>query len=208
MEALHAEYGDDIPKEERAREIFMVYWPTAAMGVLSASCAIGAQSMNSRRQGALEALYISAGNTIAEYQKKVIETIGEKRAENFTSEMDNDILKKNPPPVDDSMIARTGNGNELCYDRFSGRYFYSDMESIRRAFNDANRDLLRYNSVSVNEFYDCMNLDHTDAGYMLGWNVDCHEIQPAFSSQLAPNGKSCIVFGFATPPKTNYYQGW
>ncbi|WP_254556795.1 DUF6353 family protein, partial [Salmonella enterica] len=80
-----------------------------------------------------------------------IETLGEKKEKQIREEIDKDRIKKNP--VGKSEVIITGNGKTLCYDHTSGRYFESDMETIKRAVNTINKQMLDEMYVSLNDFY-------------------------------------------------------
>jgi hypothetical protein len=58
--------------------------------------------------------------------------------------------------------------------------------------------------VSLNEFYDELDLEHTGVGDELGWNIDGGKIDIYFSSQIAEDGRPCIVIDFDTPPRYGY----
>ena len=77
----------------------------------------------------------------------------------------------------------TDKGNTLCFDSLSGRYFKSDIDKIKRAVNNLNRELTYDMYVSLNDFYDELDLDHTKIGDELGWNLDDGLIDVYFGSQ-------------------------
>ncbi|MBQ5562679.1 MAG: hypothetical protein IIT39_04770 [Clostridia bacterium] len=73
--------------------------------------------------------------------------------------------------VESTAIVTTGYGDTLCYETLSGRYFYSDIEKIRAAVNRANKIILEESYISLNEFYDELDLGHTGIGDSIGWGV-------------------------------------
>ena len=58
--------------------------------------------------------------------------------------------------------------------------------------------------VSLNDFYDELGLDYTQVGRDLGWSVNDGLINIGFSSQLADDGRPCLVVDFSTPPKYKF----
>ena len=60
------------------------------------------------------------------------------------------------------------------------------------------------NYISLNDFYDELDLTNTGLGYELGWNIDRGYIEPKFSAQLDSDGKPCLVLDFETPPQSDY----
>ena len=62
------------------------------------------------------------------------------------------------------------------------------------------------NYVSLNEFYDELDLGHTTVGDDLGWNMENGFIEIYFSSQIADDGTPCIVVNYDVAPKYDYYK--
>ena len=93
----------------------------------------------------------------------------------------------------------------MCFDYMSGRYFESDIEAIRKAENELNKQMLHdlYGYASLNEFYDALGLDRVGMGDQLGWNVN-HLVDLSISSQISDDGRPCIVVGHDNAPKYNY----
>ena len=98
----------------------------------------------------------------------------------------------------------TQKGNSLCYDAFSGRYFYSDIEKIKRTENEFNRRLLQEDYLSLNEFYYELGLSGTYIGDRLAWRADRGLVETNFSAQLAEDGTPVLVLEFITPPSYDY----
>ena len=178
------------------------YIPAVVTGATSIACLIGANSVNARRNAALATAYTLSDSAMREYREKVIETIGEKKEKDVKDAIARDKIEKNPASNNEVII--TEKGNTLCYDGIFGRYFKSDMDTIKRAINAINRDIVSQMYVSLNEFYNEIGLSPVDIGYDLGWNIDDGQIDIDFSSQLAQDGTPCLVIGYNVAPKHNY----
>ena len=132
------------------------YIPAAITGAASISCIIGANSVNARRNAALAAAYNLSRSALTEYKEKVVETIGEKKAKSIKDKIAKDKIDKDPVSKTDVII--TGKGNTLCYDAFNSRYFYSDIDTIKKAINELNRRMLNEMYISLNDFYNELDL--------------------------------------------------
>lgn len=189
-------------------EIVKVAWkpyiPAMVTCVVSASCIIGASSVNARRNAAIATAYKLSETALTEYKEKVIETIGEKKEKTIREQIDKDHIEKNP--ASKNQIIMTGRGETLCYDTLSGRYFKSDLEQIKRIRNDLNARLISEMYISLNEFYDELGLDHTILGDDLGWNMDDGLLELDFSTQLSDDDRPCIVINYSPAPKYDYYK--
>ena len=194
---------DDLSKSEVIKTAWKCYIPAFVTGTMSVACIIGASSLNVRRNAALAAAYALSDSTFKEYREKVVDHIGEKKETEVRDAIAKDRIDNNP--VENNQIIITNNGDTLCYEPLSGRYFKSDIEKIKRAVNEINRRMLDDTYVSLNDFYYELELDETKLGNQLGWRVDtCGLIDARFSSQLTNDGTPCLIMDFVDAPISDF----
>ena len=193
---------EKLPKLEIVKTVWPCYVPSVISGLASTACLIGASSVNMRRNAALAAAYALSETTLKEYQEGVIETIGEKRA----SEVRDEIAKKkvDSNPITNKEVVMTGQGETLCLEPLSGRYFRSDIEKVRAAVNNVNFMLLNDDYISLNDFYCELGLGETKMGEQLGWHIQGGKIDVHFSTHLAENGEPCLVIDLVNAPGYDY----
>ena len=196
---------DELSSFEVVKVAWKPYIPAMVTCVASTACLIGASSVNTKRNAALATAYKLSETALSEYRDKVVETIGEKKERIVRDKVAEERVKKNPVSKNEVII--TGNGKTLCFDPISGRYFMCSIETIKKAENTLNKQMLHDISgyVSLNEFYDELGLDHTSVGDDLGWNTD-QLIDINFSSQLNDNGEPSVVLDYLVAPKYDYYK--
>lgn len=195
--------GEDLTKSEEIKAAWKPYVPAVVIGAISIACLFGANSVNARRNAVLATAYNLSETALSEYKDKVIESIGEKKEQVIQDKVAKEHIEKNPPSTNDVYI--TEKGNTLCYDVISGRYFKCDIDKIRKAENVLNKRMLNGDMyVSVNEFYDELNIPHTAAGYELGWTVDKGLIDIYLSAQLTDDDQPCVVLNYHVAPKYGY----
>lgn len=194
---------DHVTKVEAIKVAWKPYIPATITGVASIMCLVGSSSVSARRTAAIAAAYQLSETALTEYKEKVVETIGEKKEQLVKDKIAKDRIEKNP--VSKTEVIVTNGGVTLCFDPVSGRYFKSNIERIKRAENELNKRMLHdiTGYVSLNEFYDELELDQTSIGDDLGWNSD-NLIDIGFSSQIADNGEPSIVLDFRVAPKYGY----
>ena len=177
--------------------------PVAVLSVMSIASVVGALYLQNRKNAALAGLYALTETSFREYRNKVTEHIGAKKEQKVVDSIRDDIMVKHP--VNNDLITRTGKGSTLCYDELSGRYFESDIESIRSAVNDANESMMSgSNFLTLNELYSLLGLKGIELGRDLGWNVD-NIIKLDMGSHIASNGQPCLVIAFENSPHSDYY---
>lgn len=185
---------------EKVKITAPVYWPAALAGGGTIFFIIFGHSVSQRRLAALGAAYQVSEATLKEYQQKVIETVGEKQHEAICDEIARDRMEKDP--ITTKHIYSTGDGEHLCYDSWSGRYFKTDINKLKATVNELNAILLKEGWVSLNDFYDRIGLDGLKKGEDLGWWMEKAGdlIEVRYSSQLAKDGTPCLVFDFVVEP--------
>lgn len=204
-EQKEEESVDELSSFEVVKAAWRPYIPAMVTCVASTACLIGASSVNTKRNTALATAYKLSETALSEYREKVVETIGEKKERIVRDKVAEERVKKNP--VSKNEVIVTGNGKTLCFDPISGRYFMCSIETIKKAENTLNKQMLHDISgyVSLNEFYDELGLDHTSVGNDLGWNTN-QLIDIDFSSQLNDNGEPSVVLDYLVAPKCDYYN--
>lgn len=179
------------------------YIPAGITGIVSIACLIGASSVNARRNTALATAYTLSETTLRDYQKKVIETIGEKKEQTVRDAVAKEHIERDP--VENKEVIFSGRGNTLCYDSISGRYFRSDMDAIKKAENELDARLRNEMYISLNEFYYEIGLEPLSViGDDLGWNIDSGYLDLGFSSQIATDGTPCLVIEYNPAPRYDY----
>ena len=180
------------------------YLPPIALATVSAGAIIFAHKDDRKENAALAAAYAISESRLKEYSEKVLETVGEKKEKEVRNAIDKDRVNNNQPV--DSEIISTGQGDTLCMDAWNGRYFYSDIEVLRRAAVDLSRAVLNDETVTLNDFYDRVDLPQTKNGDFFAWEIGNHHemIELSFSSQLDFKKRPVLVMDFKFAP--TYYD--
>ena len=193
---------DSLTPVETVKATWKCYIPAAVTGVMSTACLIGASSVSARRNAALATAYNLTKVAMNDYKDAVVETIGEKKEQIVRDTAAKKKIERNP--VTNTEVIVTERGTTLCYDAVFGRYFRSDIDTIKRAVNELNRSIVSSMYASLNEFYDEIGLPPIEIGDKLGWNMDDGQVEVDFSSQLAANGTPCLVISFNVAPDYGY----
>jgi len=186
-----------------AKEYWTEFVPPAVMGLISVTAIISANRIGTRRAAAVAAAYTLSEKAFEEYRDKVVQKIGEKKAKVVRDEIAQDRVTNDPPSSKEVVI--TGNGEVMCYDTLTGRYFKSSMESVRKAMNDVNKQVLDSGYASLTEFYDRIGLSGTQYSEEVGWTYD-NMVDVCFSTVISEDGQPCLAIQYNTAPVRNYYK--
>jgi len=175
------------------------YVPTGAMAITTIACMISSNHISTRRNAALASLFTVAEETLREYQAKVVEQIGENKEKKIQEEIKQDHLDQTPQSGQTVMF--TGNGNYLCFDNFSKRYFRSDVEAIRRSENKFNQHLLREGWLGINDFYEELGLEPIELGDEFGWIAERSLLEIKFDTKMAKDtNEPCLIIDYRVTP--------
>ena len=178
------------------------YLPAVSFGITGIIFIGCACNINSKRSAALASAYALSERTLSTYRNKVIETIGERKEKEIKRKVSQDEIDKNPPQSTQVII--TSKGNTLMRDTLSGRYFRSDLDTIKKALNVINRTMTYENYISLNQFYSAIGLDNVKNGDHIGWNIDDGLIELDYNACIADNDEPCICIDYSRVPKANF----
>lgn len=176
---------------DKVELVWELYIPAGISCAATVGCIVLATRVGSRRTAALTAAYSLSEKALVEYREKVAEKFGEKKEKSIRDEIAQDRVAKSPPQ--NTII--TGDGTVLCYEMFTGRYFNSDMESLRRATNDINAKLMREMYATLSDFYYILGLPYTTYSSDVGWESD-RLLELDFTTVLSEDSKPCIAFDY------------
>lgn len=184
--------------KDMVKLVWKCYIPPALLVVGTGVCIVAANHINARRMAALAAAYKISEKQINEYKDKVLEKFGDKREAEVRSEIAQDLVMKNPPG---EKIFNAFGSDTLCLDKWTGRYFYSDMQTIRAAENDINKGLFKGSerAVTLADFYENIGLQAPRCAEEVGWNADA-SMDLTFDTVMTPDGVPCLVVDFAIEP--------
>lgn len=188
---------------EKIKAAWKPYIPAAISGTVSIACLIGAQSVNAKRNAALAAAYKLSETALTEYRDKVVETIGEKREKTVREKVAQERIEKNP--VSQSEVIVTEKGNTLFFEPLSGRYFKSDVESVKKVVNELNKRMIGGEQyISLSEFYSEIGLSHTQISDDIGWRVDRDIIEIDYPAIKADDGTPCLSLEYLVRPEYDF----
>lgn len=177
------------------------YIPVVLAGGITIGAIVAGHSIQARRNAILAGLLTTSQQALEDYQKKAEEIVGHSKAEKIKEGVIEDKLMKHP--IDKSTVIETGHGRSLCFDPWSGRYFWSDYDQIHRTVSDFNLRLVHEYRLCLNEFYEMLNLDSTECGEEVGFTTDIPlNINP--KSKLASDGTPCLVIDYSPKPSPTF----
>jgi hypothetical protein len=198
---LRAKQEPLLTPREKVALVWKCYIPAATNGALTVASIVCANRIGTRRAAAMAAAYSLSERAFVEYKDKVVEKFGENREREMRDELAQDRVDRNP----NNEVVIVGTGEVLCYDMYSGRYFESSMEEIKKATNDTNYRIINDGFASLGDFYDRLGLSATKYSEEIGWNTD-HPLEVVFSTTMSDDSKPCLALDYRTVPTRGFNQ--
>ena len=132
---------EELTWQEKLKTLYPLYIPPVGMALFSLMCFWAAHGIDLKRQAVVAGLYSTAEATLNEYQKKVVEMMGEDQANQIRQSIGDDHAKESqqalPPPPEDFELGT----RKWCY--LYGRRFPCSYNRIKEAQNEINDQMFR-----------------------------------------------------------------
>lgn len=188
-----------------AKKLVPVVGPPLALGAASTIAIVKSSRISTERLAVVSAAYSLAETRLRDMGRKLDE--GRVKNRDVREKLSSDNVKEADIP-DEDLIESTGLGNTLCYDEYRGKYFYCCAESIGQAINTISYRLQSEMWISLNEFYEELNLRPCKMGDDLGWNIDKTDrgrIPVFYTAVLTTNNKPCLAVQFDVQVREDLY---
>lgn len=194
---------EELSKKETFKLVWIAYIPPVVSGAATVGAIVMANHIGTKRAAALAAAYTISEKAYTEYREKVIERIGEKDERDMRNSIVQDRVRQMPPS--EANVLMVGGGDHLFMEMYTGRYFRSDMQAVKKAVNEINFKINAEGYASVSDFYDILELPHTSVSDEMGWNRD-KLMDVNYDPVLSDTGQPCVGISFMTGPVRDYFR--
>ena len=206
----------DASKADKALVYAKNFWPAALMATTTEICIFGSNHINKQRIATLAGAYILSESNLKDYKDKVEEIVGGKKAQEIQDEVIAEHMRQNPRTDSNSCPVHSPDEVQLewWWDEVSKRWFQSNIDIVRRAEVQANKELVRENdsTFSLNDIYQMLDIDETilAAPYVWRHNDDrTSEILIMIGSIVLDDGRVYKTINFNLPTiDDDGYSGW
>lgn len=192
-----------MPNVDRVKLTGVYFIPPVLVGGATIGSIIWANRMSAQKAAALAAAYGLAEGRLNEYKEKVSEKLSPAKQQQVADELAQQQVDRTSG---DEQIVIV-DGESLVLDAPTGRYFRSDMETIRRAVNSLNAEIQNHGYANAQYFYDEIGLDETTWTTDVGWGNTGQLVELSYSTTLK-NGKPVLVIDFNRVPSLDYMQDY
>jgi len=194
---------------ETAKELTPVLLPPVSASAITIVCAIGENRINAKRVAALSTAYTVTSEAYKAYKDHVRTVVGERKNQAIAEYRARKSVEEDKAPEDIKII---DNGDILCKDSFSQRYFKSSHAKITDAILQLSADCASDMYVSLNDFYDAIDPTHTylerlPQGDDMGWNAEdlCRGKLPiTITATMGMNNTPCLFLDYDVVLRTDY----
>jgi len=201
-EVLEFELSAQEPRTFRTdmEKVWKLYIPAVISGTGTIACIIMANRIGTRRAAAMASAYAISERAFTEYKEKVVEQLGEKREQKIRDEIQQERIDR-----EHLVVGPKPSGKVWCKDAWSGRVWPCTMETIKKAQNDTNHEVLNYGYASLTDFYQRVGLEGTKESDNVGWNSD-KLLEVFFTTGLSDDQEPVLIMDFAVAPIRNFFR--
>ena len=193
---------EELPEEDRSpKEIVKTTWklyvPTVLSGAATIACIFGVNAINKSKQATLMSAYMLLDQSYRQYRSKVVETLGVEEEKKIHGEEAKEI------PSDTESL--------FCVDIFGKGTFRRTFLEVQDAEYKLNQKLAMDGEVSLNDFFDLLDIPHHPIGDKLGWSqeygFDFYSyvwIEFEHLLKKLDDGTECYVIHMPCPPVYGY----
>lgn len=164
------ELGPDANWKDKLKVTAPVYWPAIGMMLVASGCVVGGCAVGERKAAIMASLYSASEASLRKLEEKVVEKVGKEKAQEIHDSIADDMMAQNPPTPDN--IEYTGNGGDLFWEPWGGRWFYSSLDAYEEANRKFKNHVLENMWGSMNDWYEFQGLQRSEGGQFVGWNVE------------------------------------
>ena len=193
--------------KDTAKDLIPVLGPVVTCATATAGLMIGSTVISARKISSLSSIAAMSEVAYKELLDSTKKIVGEEKAKKIQGEADAKQMNEGIGP--EKPFNNKGDGEYLCYDAMSGRFWYCDECTIREAVNDLNRVLAtgKEDYVNLNDFYYGVGLPPTVGGEDRGWgrytSNDYIELN-LYNTIKHKAGEPAIVVDFMARPTLGY----
>lgn len=194
---------DTLPKVETAKIIARSYVPTAAAIMVALLCTIEGVKENHKRVVAITSAAVATETAYSKYKDKVKEIVGDHKAKEIEKDISQEQIDNTP--ISKEVVIMTDN-DVLCFEPYTCRYFYSNVEDIKAALNVVNHSLIHdmHGYATLNDIFDELDVKSAESAEEIGWNADDGLIEPKFDAEFSKDGKPCMRVEFIPKPNSRF----
>lgn len=210
-EILKSKGKEKAPTKEKVKLTWKCYIPTLIALTATITCMIVSQKMSTAQVASMSAACGYFIKQKTELEKKIREEVGEEKYREIKEEVNNRAALDNK--FEEEWAEPTGHGDQLCYESFTGRWFYSSEEEVRAGIEAFEKYYSEGDYISYNDLYSELHIAPSYLGNELGWFCSYEEgYSPSeidftiwYNDDLVP-GKHVLVIGLADPIYYPYYD--
>ena len=219
--------GEDLTVKEKAKVYAKHYWKPATLATMSAVSVVASVKCGAKKRAAIEAAYILASNALTSQSNKIVEKYGKDALEAIQAAVAGDkiddvinsnvkskkkIGKKEEPTRKD--VINSSEATQMYWDAWRGIPFETTPVRLISAVSEANKLLRRQDELTINEFFDCLDVKHFEdealncnMGDKYGWSnaLGPVELEYKMIGSKVVDGREYLIMGFNKQPTERLY---
>lgn len=183
------DYHTSLTKAEAVKLVWPLYISAVSSGVLSCGAIVMSHRISSRRAAVIAAAYALNEGKLEEYQEKVKEKFGDKKEKEMRTELTQDRVDRDFKPGEH--IPGPNDGKVLIREDYTGRFFWSTIETVNKAVNEINHHVNNEGSARLSDFHDLVGLSHVSTSDYFGFTTN-NRLELDWDTCTTPDGQYAV----------------
>lgn len=181
-------------KKTLVKRYWKLYIPAGISATSTIICIAAANRVESRKVIAAQSALAVTQRVYSEYREHVVDELGEKKEQVIRDKMAEKQVHASPPSAKDGLLIM-GQGNVLCCELHTGRYFGSDMMLLKKAENEVNSKILKHDVATLDDLYYIIGLNPITESSHQGWTSE-KLLELEFHPILTEDERPCLAFRY------------
>lgn len=182
---------------DKVKLTWLCYAVPTLTGASSIAAVVGVHAIHTKRNAALAGLYAVSAGKLDDLRDEAEKMLSPKKTQELNDRLGQKAVDSHP--VGDHEVIIIGDGNELMFDEWSGRYFMGSIPVVERAVAEVNTLVAQNGEASLNDYYDFIGLPPIPVGMQIGWIAK--KLFATFGSTTTSDGRSAVSVSFQQVPK-------
>lgn len=190
--------------KEKVVLVWPLYISAVSSGALSCGAIVMSHRISSRRAAMLAAAYALNESKLSEYEDKIKEKFGIKKADETKAEIHQDRINRDYD--EGRVIFSPLDGKVLIREDYTGRFFWGSRELVNKAENEINKEILDSGYLPLSAFHKAVGLEDVSLSDHVGFNQN-EMLELSWDVGTTPDGSIPVhTFDYVNRPEVNFRE--
>lgn len=195
--------AEELTFKDKVKITWKCYIPAACSAIGTMGCIGVAEYCNSQEKVLAVAAAAAFNAALNDYKEAVIETVGEEIGEEVRKVAGQKEIDRTPytRSKESLQFEDCDEGDYLCYEPLTGRYFRSNKYKIDDAMNEVCREIIAFDEAPLNSLFARIGVRPSELGQVMGWMSSVSKLpKVTYSANMTDDGRPVVWLDYTICP--------